>query len=72
MKIKKFTEALETGCQTPEAVYNINISENEITLNVKLPFDLNLTEQEAELLESNLHNITEIVLSKYFYKNGTS
>jgi len=41
MKIKKFTEALETGCQTPA-------------------------------VESNLHNITEIVLSKYFYKNGTS
>lgn len=58
--------AIETKCQTDGAVYNIEISSSEINISVKVPFELELTEDEAKLLESNIHNVLELVLSKYF------
>jgi len=68
MKIKRFNEANKTECQTPDAVYDITISDDSISCQVKLPFNLSITEEEAELLEANIHNSIEIVLSKYFDK----
>lgn len=59
-------EAIQTECQTPDAIFNINIDKNEITCNVKLPFDINLNEEEAKILEANIHNSMEVILSKYF------
>ena len=66
--IIKFTEALKTECQTPEANYNIEISKNSVAVEVELPIDLDLSEDEAKILEVNIHNMMEIVLSKYFTK----
>jgi hypothetical protein len=47
-------------------VYNISISDEKISITLDLPKSLKLDEEEAELLESNIHNSLEIVLSKYF------
>lgn len=66
--IKKFKEAIKTECQTPGAVYQTDISEDSLTLVVKLPMELDLTEDEAKLLESNIHNAMELVLAPYFKK----
>jgi hypothetical protein len=64
--IKRFNEAQETKCQTPDVVYNISISDEKISITLDLPKSLQLDGEEAELLESNIHNSLEIVLSKYF------
>jgi hypothetical protein len=64
--LKKFNEAQETKCQTPDVVYNIDISDEKISIILDLPKSLRLDEEEAELLETNIHNSLEIVLSKYF------
>lgn len=67
IQIKKF-EAMETECQTPDAVYNIKINDKSVLCNVELPFPIELSEEEAKQLESNIHNAMELVLSKYFNK----
>lgn len=59
-------EALETPCQTPGVEYNINISENKINIEIDLQTSLNIDENEAEILEANIHNSIEVILSKYF------
>ena len=64
--LKRFNEAQETKCQTPDVVYNIDISDEKISITLDLPKSLRLDEEEAELLETNIHNSLEIVLSKYF------
>ena len=66
--IKKFNEAVKTECQTDGAIYQAEISEDTITMTVKLPFALDLDENEAKLLESNIHNAMELVLAPYFKK----
>lgn len=65
-KFSKINEALRTPCQTNGAIWEIEISDDEIEVEVKLPFKLELTKEEAKLLENNLHNAVELVLSKYF------
>lgn len=65
---KHLTEAEKTKCQTPETIYNIKISDDNIKIKVDLPMDLDIDKSEAILLEKNIHNMLEIVLSKYFYK----
>jgi hypothetical protein len=42
--IRKFTEAVKTECQTPEANFNIEIGENKVSVEVELPMKLDLTE----------------------------
>lgn len=66
--IKKYNEALKTPCQTPDANYNIEIGGNAINCQIELPFDLDIDEEEAKILESNIHNAMEMILSKYFSK----
>jgi hypothetical protein len=67
--IRKFTEAVKTECQTPEANFNIEIGENKVSVEVELPMKLDLTEEKAKLLESNIHNVMELVLAPYFLKD---
>ena len=43
MGIKKFSEAVKTECQTPEANYSIEIGDNKVMVEVELPMDLELT-----------------------------
>lgn len=67
-KLSGIEEANETPCQTPESVYNITVQDNEIKCSVRLPMDLELSEDEAKILETNVHNAMELVLSGYFKK----
>ncbi len=58
--------ALKTNCQTPDMVYSTHIDKNEINIHLNLPFNLNLSKEESVILEKNIHNVLEIVMSKYF------
>lgn len=64
--IKNFTEAVKTECQTPDAQFNIEINDSSVSVKVDLPMKLDITEEEAKLLESNIHNVMELVLAPYF------
>jgi len=63
---KVVNEAVKTECQTDGAIYDTKISDNKVSITVEIPFDLNLDEKEAKLLEDNLHNALELVLKPYF------
>jgi hypothetical protein len=67
-QIRKFTEAVKTKCQTPDAQFNIEINDKSVSVKVELPMELDLSESEAKLLESNIHNAMELVLAPYFIK----
>jgi len=67
--MRKFSEAVRTECQTPEAQYHITISGNKISVEVDLPMELDINEDAANLLESNIHNAMELVLARYFINN---
>jgi len=58
--------AQRTKCQTPGALYYTRISGKTLTVQVELPKELALSEEDATLLESNLHNAVELVLARYF------
>ena len=58
--------ALETKCLTPGAWFHTEINSESIKIEVRLPFELNIDELDAELLESILHNQVEIALRPYF------
>lgn len=58
--------AIETPCQTPETWFDTEVGDESLTIKVRLPFSLNLSEQEAILLEANIHNALELVLARYF------
>lgn len=58
--------AIKTVCQTPGAIFHTKIKPKTIECKVDLPYPLDLTEEQAKLLEANLHNILEIALARYF------
>ncbi len=58
--------ATETKCQTSGAVFHLTIKGTEVGCTVTLPFPLNLSEEQAELLEANMYNMMELVLAPYF------
>ena len=58
--------AQETPCQTPGARFHSHISGQKIEVSVNLPQTLDLSEAEAKLLDTNLHNALELVLARYF------
>jgi hypothetical protein len=66
---RSINEAVKTKCQTEGAIYNTDISENKIGIDIKIPFNMDLTKTEAKLLEDNIHNALELVLKPYFMKN---
>lgn len=58
-----------TPCQTPGAFFHTvihGVENTVVTVAVELPHNLNLTEDEAKLLETNIHNALELVLARYF------
>ena len=58
--------ANSTECLTNGAVFHVEIDENSIAAKVDLPFKLNISEKEAEILETLIHNQLELVLRSYF------
>ena len=59
-------ETAERICLTPDAFYDIHISPREVGVNVRLPMSLNLSEQEAIMLENLIHDAMERILARYF------
>lgn len=58
--------AQKTRCQTPGTMFSTRINSNSVRVGLELPFELNLTEAQAELLEANIHNAMELVLAPFF------
>jgi hypothetical protein len=59
-------EALETKCQTPDAMYHTKIDGKTVSISVDLPFEID--PKDSKLLEANIHNAMELVLRGYFDK----
>ena len=57
-----------SDCKTPEAVYHISIYPNSVYCKVDLPFKLELNEKEIKVLEDQVHDCFEDVLSEYLKK----
>jgi hypothetical protein len=57
---------MPTTCQTPDAVFHVKVGDREICAAVDLPFPLGLDEEEAAVVEANVHNALELVLAPYF------
>jgi len=55
-----------TKCLTNGAVFHTKIEDFNIDTKVYLPFKLEISEEEAEVLETLIHNQLELVLRSYF------
>jgi len=60
--------AQETKCLTSGAIFHTAISERDISVKVDLPFKLEISDEEASILERLLHNQIELVL-RYYYED---
>jgi len=60
--------SLPTPCQTPDAKFQIRICGSKVEVDVILPFMLKLTDEQAEVLEANIHNAMELVLAPLFVR----
>lgn len=58
--------AIETVCQTPGTQFSTSIHRDSIQINIVLSRYLELTEEQAEVLEINIHNALELVLAPHF------
>lgn len=58
--------AMQTPCQTSGAVFSTRIAGDGISVDVDFGKRINLGEEEAELLEANIHNALELVLARYY------
>ena len=54
------------SCKTPDAKYSTEIHKKKVVVSVTLPFEIDLTKDKGEKLESDLHYAVEKVLSKLF------
>ena len=68
LAFESFLEAVKTDCQTPDAQFHIKVADKKVSVEVDLPKSLDLSEDDAKLLEANLHNAIELVLAPYFKK----
>jgi len=72
MKLSQITEKShykkDHVCKTPDSVYSTTISGDTVKVSVKLPFETDLTKDESEKLEADLHYAVEKVLSPMFKK----
>ena len=58
--------AVETGCLTSGAIFHTSIQEKSVSVVVELPFQLEISEKEAEILDILIHNQMEVLLRPYF------
>jgi hypothetical protein len=61
--------AMSTNCQTPGAHYLTRITAGSVEVRIDLGVELDLTDEEAALLETNIHNAMEMVLARYYTKS---
>jgi len=59
----------ERECLTPGAIYDMDIRPDVVGVKVQLPMSIDITEEEAEELEEEMHDALEAILSKYFRDN---
>ncbi len=59
--------ALETKCLTSGAIFHTAINDRDVSVKVDLPFKLDISDEEASILERLLHNQIEVVL-RYYYE----
>ena len=57
--------ALATECLTSGAVFHTEIGEQSVSIKVDLPRKLDVSEDEARILEALMHNQLELVLRYY-------
>jgi len=60
--------ANKTPCLTSGAIFHTGIFEDNVSVKVELPFKLEITDEEAAILETLIHNQLELVLRPYFKK----
>ena len=60
--------AQETKCLTSGAIFHTAINERDVSVKVDLPFKLEISDEEAAILERLLHNQIELVL-RYYYED---
>ena len=60
--------AQETKCLTSGAIFHTAIRERDVSVKVDLPFKLEISDEEASILERLLHNQIELVL-RYYYES---
>jgi hypothetical protein len=65
-RVNKLADRFAKKCETPEAVFSIKIKPTKVGCEVKLPFKLDLSKEEAEKLEDKIHDAFENVLKDYF------
>ena len=65
---KKLQEQNATECLTSGAQFHTYIDNKDVGINVDLPFELSIDENEAADLETLLHNAVEMILRPYFKK----
>jgi hypothetical protein len=70
--LRRIQMAMSTVCQTPDAYYDIHITEKFINVTVGFGRSLTLNEEEATLLDANVHNALELVLARYYVKETTT
>ena len=66
---KRLQEQNSTKCLTSGAQFHTHINDKDVGINVDLPFNLNIDENEASNLETLLHNAVEMILRPYFKKD---
>ena len=62
--------ALETKCLTSGAIFHTAINDRDVSVKVDLPFKLDISDEEASILERLLHNQIEVVLRYYCEKSS--
>jgi hypothetical protein len=58
--------AIATDCQTPGAEFTTHVRRLGISVHVVFGQVMELDEDQAKLLEANLHNAIELVLAPYY------
>ncbi len=58
--------ANKTPCLTSGAIFHTGIFKDNVYVKVDLPFNLEITDEEAEILETLIHNQMELILRPYF------
>lgn len=53
-------------CKTPDAMFTTHMKDDKVSVSVKLPFKLDLSKDEMDKLEADLHYAVEDVLAKLF------
>jgi hypothetical protein len=58
--------ANKTKCLTPNTIFHSKVEGNKVSIEAELPFNLNIDAEEAEIIETLMHNSLEQILRPYF------